>query len=277
MFLSSFDTELNNAITASHRACSKPGNAQLDTPRLASLDNFRDIAGTIAAHTTCYGTLRSMCFYRSNAVTPSAADMAILEQLGIRAIFDLRDDHEIETAPDLLPKGAIYRHFNVLRHRFKGFDLASLRLESAEQTSALMRDVNRDFVVCASAREVLGEVLTAMAQTQGPVLFHCSAGKDRTGWVSALLLSIAGADHATLMYDYLASNAYTAQRIAATLAGMPESRRAIYAPALTVDARYLNAALEQVTRDYGDMDNYLHNGLNLSHQTLSTLRSKLVV
>ncbi len=276
MLLSSYSSELKTALGASQKACASPGITRLDTPRLPSMDNFRDVAGTVTAYSTCYGTLRSNAFYRSNAVIPSAADMLVLEQLGIRAIFDLRADQEIEAEPDVLPTGATYRQFNVLRERFERFDRNALRLESAEQTAAFMQDLNRDFVLSAAIREVLNEVLTTMAETQGPVLFHCSAGKDRTGWVSALLLSIAGADEATLRHDYLATNTYTAQRVTAALAAMPEATRAIYTPVMGVDARYLNAALEQVAIAYGDMDNYLHNGLNLSRQTSSDLRSKLL-
>lgn len=241
------------------------------------MDNFRDVAGTVTAYSTCHGTLRSNAFYRSNAVIPSAADMLLLEELGIRAIFDLRADQEIKAEPDMIPSGATYRQFNVLRERFERTDLSTFSFESGEQTAAFMADVNRDFVQSAAIREVLGEVLTTMAETQGPVLFHCSAGKDRTGWVSALLLSIAGADEATLMNDYLATNTYTAQRINAALVAMPEETRSIYAPVMGVDAHYLNAALEQVAIVYGDMDNYLLNGLNLTRQLLGDLRSKLLM
>ncbi|WP_313302613.1 tyrosine-protein phosphatase [Pseudomonas sp.] len=249
----------------------------LDTPRLPSMDNFRDIAGSHLAYCTPTSVLRSNVFYRSNVVNPSPADKATLERLGVQAIFDLRADQEIAAEPDTHLDGSQYQQFNVLGHRFEAFDPSSFKPRSAEEVSELMREVNRDFVRSAPVRSVLGELLTAMAQTPGPVLFHCSAGKDRTGWVTALLQSIAGADETVLMNDYLATNVYTAARIKATLAAMPEDKGAIYAPALTVDASYLNAALEQVRQQFGDMPEYLRTGLHLSSRTLNDLRSKLLV
>ena len=69
---------------------------ELDTPRLTGMDNFRDIAGTDTAYTTANdGTMRSGVFYRSNALTPTAADLATLNTLGISNVYDLRTPSEI--------------------------------------------------------------------------------------------------------------------------------------------------------------------------------------
>ncbi|MFQ9623831.1 MAG: tyrosine-protein phosphatase [Enterobacteriaceae bacterium] len=68
-----------------------------------------------------------------------------------------------------------------------------------------------------------------LASADGAALFHCTAGKDRTGWTAAMLLSIAGVDEGTIMENYLATNDYTRQRVEATPAMLP-AMAAIYEP-----------------------------------------------
>jgi len=115
-----------------------------------------------------------------------------------------------------------------------------------------------------------------LAAADGAALFHCTAGKDRTGWTAAVLLSIAGVDEATVMSNYLATNDYTAARVAATLAAMPASMAEIYAPLMGVEASYLQAGLDEISADYGNMENYLKQGLGLSQETIYVLRGKMV-
>lgn len=96
----------------------------------------------------------------------------------------------------------------------------------------MMQETNRAFVNDASMRGQFAVLFNELAAADGAALFHCTAGKDRTGWTAAVLLSIAGVDEATIMSNYLATNDYTAARVAATLAAMPASMAEIYAPLL---------------------------------------------
>ena len=72
-----------------------------------------------------------------------------------------------------------------------------------------MRAMNRAFVTDSKQRGRIAQVLTAIARAKGPVLIHCAAGKDRTGWVSAMLQEIAGVTKWESIRDqYLLSNTY---------------------------------------------------------------------
>lgn len=249
----------------------------LDTPRLSSIDNLRDVAGTTTAYSTANdGTMRSGVFYRSNALTPSAADLGTLNGLGIKAVYDLRTPSEIAGTPDTLPNGARYLNIDILGNATSGSNLPTGPLESAADAIAMMQGINRSFVSDAGVRGQFNTLFNELAGVDGAALFHCTAGKDRTGWTAAVLLSIAGVDSATIMSDYLATNEYTAARVAATLAAMPPSMAAIYAPLLGVEASFLQASLDQVTAQYGSMDNYLKLGLGLSQETIYVLRGKMV-
>lgn len=249
----------------------------LDTPRLRSIDNFRDIAGITTAYTTAHdGTMRAGVFYRSNALTPSAADLATLNGLGIKAIFDLRTPAEIAATPDTLLAGATYNNIDIIGSTTSGSNITTVSITSAANAIALMQETNRAFVSDAGMRGQLGVLFNELAGVDGAALFHCTAGKDRTGWTAAVLQSIAGVDDATIMSNYLATNDYTAARIKATLAAMPPAMAAIYGPMIGVDASYLQAGLDQVTAQYGTMDNYLKQGLGLSQETIYVLRGKMV-
>ncbi|MFW6749191.1 tyrosine-protein phosphatase [Pseudomonas glycinae] len=251
--------------------------ADLDTPRLAGIDNFRDIAGTTTAYSTAHdGTMRAGVFYRSNALTPTAADLATLNGLRIKSVYDLRTPSEIASTPDTMPSGATYQNIDIIGSTTSGANITTVSFKSAADAIAMMQETNRAFVSDAGMRGQFGVLFNELAGVDGAALFHCTAGKDRTGWTAAVLLSIAGVDNATIMSNYLATNDYTAERVAKTLAMMPPSMAAIYAPLLGVEASYLQAGLDQVTAQYGSMDNYLKQGLGLSQETIYVLRGKMV-
>ena len=264
---------LSLSIAAAHAA--EP--VLLDTPRLKGMDNFRDVAGTTTAYSTAHdGTMRAGVFYRANAVTPTAADLAILNGLGIKAVYDLRTPSEIAATPDTMISGATYQNIDIIGSTTSGANITTVSFKSAADAIAMMEQTNRAFVSDAGMRGQFNKLFNELATTDGAQLFHCTAGKDRTGWTAAVLQSIAGVDNATIMANYLATNDYTAARVAATLKAMPASMASVYAPLLGVQASYLQAGLDEVTTEYGSMDNYLKQGLGLSQETIYVLRGKLV-
>ena len=261
---------LSLSIAAAHAA-------DLDTPRLQGIDNFRDVAGITTAYSTTHdGSMRAGVFYRSNALTPTASDLATLNGLGIKAVFDLRTPSEIAATPDTMISGATYQNIDIIGATTSGANITTVSFKSAADAIAMMQETNRAFVSDAGMRGQLGVLFNELAGVDGAALFHCTAGKDRTGWTAAVLQSIAGVDNATIMSNYLATNDYTAARVAKTLAMMPPSMAAVYAPLLGVEASYLQAGLDQVTAQYGSMDNYLKQGLGLSQETIYVLRGKMV-
>ncbi|WP_339487518.1 tyrosine-protein phosphatase [Pseudomonas sp. EL_65y_Pfl2_R95] len=247
----------------------------LNTPRLTNADNFRDLAGTQTAYTTSHnGTLRSGVLYRSNALTVTPGDLATLNTLNISNVFDLRTPDEIATAPDILPTGAAYTNINVA-----GTAYADFSLTTAAASIALMEGGERAFVTDPGIRSEFGLLMRELASSENAALFHCTAGKDRTGWTAAILQTLAGVDQATVMADYLATNTYTAERVAATYAqlnALSPEMAAAYQPLLGVQASFLQAGLDQVVASYGSMDNYLKQGLGLDQETIYVLRGKLV-
>lgn len=112
----------------------------------------------------------------------------------------------------------------------------------------------RGYVVRDANRRAAGEVLRAVAKSGEPVLVHCSAGKDRTGWVSDLLQAVAGVPLDVRDADYLATRDYSNGQ---------------------VELAWLQAARSQLVADYGTVMSYLTNGCGLSTTRYSALRARL--
>lgn len=251
---------------------------QPETPRLASVSNFRDVAGAAAGYPTVDGKqMRRGAFYRANTLTLSAADTITIDKLGIASVYDLRTPGEIARTADILPAGATSQALDVLGVS----DFVAPTFDTAAAAVAFMEAQARAYVTGAAQRVGYGELLTRLANGAGAQLFHSNAGKDRAGWVSALLLSIANVPLDVIMQDYLLSNVYLAQSIAAqTEVIRAQSGDAIAAsesPLFTVQDNYLQAGFDQVQASYGTMASYLTQGLGLSQATIDALHDRLVV
>ncbi|MDU6923291.1 tyrosine-protein phosphatase [Franconibacter helveticus] len=247
----------------------------LNTPRLTGIDNFRDVAGLTTAYTTTHnGVMRSGVFYRSNALTPVGSDLTTLENLRVTTVVDVRSPAEIAAQADTLPAGSRYVAVDLIGNN--GAFVIDLSKMNVSDVDAMMEEGERSFVTSDYARQGLSEVFRELAAADDAALFHCTAGKDRTGWISAVLQTIAGVSDEDIMANYLATNDYTAARLDATLAALPESMRETYGALMGVRASWLQAGLDQVIASYGSMDNYLKAGLGLDQATIYVLRGKMV-
>ncbi|WP_181410624.1 tyrosine-protein phosphatase [Nocardioides humi] len=243
--------------------------------RLASADNFRDVAGPGYA-TRDGARLRTGVFYRSNDLRLTDDDHGRIGSIGLRAVIDLRSPTEVDLHPDPAVPGAEALHFDAIGIPMER--MSSLR--SREDAVVLMDDVYRTFVTEDRSRTAFGGVLRQLA-IGGPQLFHCSAGKDRTGWVSALLLHIAGVDDPTIESDYLLTNARSAAsraRVEAEIAQhLGPDLVGVYEPTLVVASEYLDSAWTAVATHFGDRTSYLRDGLGLDDDVLGRLRELLRV
>ncbi|MCG6498998.1 tyrosine-protein phosphatase [Kitasatospora sp. A2-31] len=239
---------------------------------LASAPNFRDAGG----YRTADGQwVRTGVVYRSGDLSKlTDQDLAKLRRLGIRTVFDLRTPAEQKAAPDRIPAGATAVDANVLGVA----DTGAFNVTSPQAAVQAMVDAERTMVSAGSARAAYHSVLESLVERDDEsVLFHCTAGKDRTGWASAALLTALGVPRETVEADYLASNTYRAAENAATLAKLPPAYQAVYKPLLEVRPEYLNAGFDEVQRRFGSFDAYLESGLGLDQRDQRDLRGQLLV
>ncbi|KWT58948.1 hypothetical protein ADL21_26120 [Streptomyces albus subsp. albus] len=232
--------------------------------------NFRDAGG----YRTADGRWVKMgVLYRADALHQlTDADLAKLRRLGIRTDFDLRTPGERAKAPDRLPAGARYVVANVIGEEDSG-ELPP----TAEASERLMAESYRQFIVRPSAAKAYRSLFRTAAEPGSyALLYHCSSGKDRTGWATAVLLMALGVDRETVMRDYLASNDYLAASNAAELAKQPPEIAARLKPVLETRAPYLNAAFDEIEARFGTFGAYLREGLGLNGQELERLRAALL-
>jgi protein-tyrosine phosphatase len=274
-----------------------PASAQqaISTPILQSDENFRDLAGISAGNggtgfvntTSNNGAMRTGVFYRSEALsTLSNADSLILSKLRIGLDIDLRTNSEI-TGPasfpfspnagiDILPIGTNYTWVNIYGTLSPPSTLTATPPVTDKATAiTYMKTTYQNFVTDPVQRAAFHTVLIDLANEADPALYHCSGGKDRTGWTSMLLQSIAGVSPTTIMQDYLASNNYMAASIAQIMNAYSADAQ-VLAVMLGVRRGFLQAGLDQVIASYGSLNAYLIQGLGLTQADIYVLRAKMV-
>ena len=252
-------------------------DAPAELLRLASADNFRDVAGMGQGYPTRDGRrVRRGVFFRANELQLTHEDATSLAALGIRVIHDLRSGPEVEAHPDVEVPGATWRHVEV-----SGIPMAMVDgLTDTAAAEQVMREVYEAFVRSPAARASYATLLRDLATEEPPHLFHCTAGKDRTGWAAALLLEIAGVDRDTIVEDYLLTNEVSSSTREKYLALVAEhlgpEKVAVYEPTMVVEQGYLQAAYDAVDADHGSVEGYLRDGLGLDDDLLDELRARLV-
>jgi protein-tyrosine phosphatase len=235
--------------------------------------NLRDIGGY---RTTSGAWVRMGVVYRSQALddlTPS--DLSIVNGLGITDVYDLRTPDEASGSPDAQLAGATYHLVNVFGTPSPGGNVGT----TTASAQSYMTTMNRQFVTGSADREAFKTLLTDVADSTGAQLFNCTAGKDRTGWATAVILTLLGVAPSTVMQDYMLSNTYYFDSAATQnlLKNQSASQTATLTAVLDVSPTYLQSGLDQVTSTYGSMYAYVVKGLGVSPATVTKLREKLLV
>ena len=254
---------------------------------ILDLPNGRDLGGLPGAG----GTIRPGLLLRSAAPTGAAAGSA-LAALGVRRVVDLRTDLEREQQPTEVPAGAQRHNADVLADAsYAGAaNLGRLAAEAlgghqvadgfaGRDLRAVMLDSYRDFTGLGSGRRAAADVIRLLAQDDaGPVLLHCTAGKDRTGWLVALVLHCLGTPWEAVMADYLASGPAVLGMFDGFLRRLPDPAGAadVLAPVLGVDPEYLAAARQEAETEFGSLEAYVRQGLGIEDDVLALLRARLL-
>ncbi len=243
--------------------------------RLASADNFRDLTGP--GHRTADGrALRPGLIYRSNELTLTDEDATRVAGLGVTTVLDLRHADEIALHADAEVPGATWEHLEI-----PGIPMEAVAtLDDASRAEAVMHEVYEGFVRHPGARAAFGALIGRMATAQAPLVFHCTAGKDRTGWAAVLALCICGVPDDMVLDDYLATNRVSSRTrekyLGMVRAHLGADKVEVYERVMVADERYLTAAFDAVAADFGSLAGYLDVGLGLTDATLDALRARLV-
>jgi protein-tyrosine phosphatase len=234
---------------------------------LAGASNFRDLGG----YRTGDGRrVRWRQIFRSNHLGHlTDDDVAVVRGLGVRRAFDFRGREE-RTA-------ALCRVTEIDVHSLpveptvvaalRAIAAAGTRL-SADHAVEVMRDSYRGYVQQNTPR--FRSLFAHLVHDRTPLVIHCTAGKDRTGFACALILHTFGVPDEVISDDYLLTNRfYRRDPVAST--DLPDDVKEVLS---TVRTSFLAAALEAIDADYGNLETYLREGLGLGKAERAELETR---
>lgn len=248
---------------------------------LEGAPNFRDLGG----YATEDGrVVRWGLFYRSdNLHELTDQDLERVSELGIHLVCDFRSPDEREEEPDRLPANdppavaelAVWDpsfSSQAFREKFESGDLDDVDF------GEILVEGNRKFATQFSPLyAAMFELITNPANL--PVVVHCTAGKDRAGFASALILKVLGVPMETIYEDYLLTNFYTEEKIdrmvtTVRVASLFQVDEAQLRMVMGVERRFLEAAFDEIDKQYGSFDNYRREALGIGDEELASFRER---
>ncbi|WP_376700949.1 tyrosine-protein phosphatase [Listeria booriae] len=230
--------------------------------------NFRDLGGYVntAGKTVKWGKL-----YRSSLLTNiTEKDKDTLEKLGVSWICDLRSTSEIAAKPTPALAHIKNRHIPIGTAKNESTESQKIDIPDDHRVyEPLMGESYRVFVQSKDGfREIFNDIIE---KEEVPFLFHCTAGKDRTGVLGALLLKLLDIPENTILADYELTNQY-ADNILGEMQGLvnafSNSEKKIdlenFRPMAEARPAYLEIAFDEMQKEYGSVDAYLEKGIGIT-------------
>jgi len=242
-----------------------------DTParhlNLAGASNFRDLGGYPARNDR---RVRWRQIFRSNHLGHlSDDDIEVVRGLGVRSAFDFRG--RVERAEALCGMAEITVHSLPVEPTV----VAALRAIAATGTplstvhaTEVMRDSYRSYVQQNTPR--FRTLFAHLLEDSAPLVIHCTAGKDRTGFACALILNTLGVPDQVISEDYLLTNRFY-RRDPSASSDLPDDVKQVLG---SVQTSFLAAAFEAIDADYGDLESYLRDGLGLGAAERAELEAR---
>lgn len=266
------------------------------------IQNCRDFWGLTTSDG--YYVRNGHMFRSANLSEVSESDINRLVRIyHLKKIIDLRTTMEKEQKPDVKIDGVEYIHIPIfdeikvgISHE-KETDIESAggragaenggQVDGNKQMSynmpPKMEDMYRWVVSNKACMENIRRVLQTILQhdyDSGSILWHCTEGKDRCGMVSAFILSILTVDKNTILEDYLLTNEVNGPKVEMYYqkvleAGKPEAYALSVKNAFLAKEEYFNAAFDVIDKEYGGVDKYIRDGLNISEEMIEKFRNKM--
>lgn len=253
--------------------------------KLKSLKNTRDLGGFVGYDNK---KVKEKRLIRSGQLgKASDEDLAVLmNQYNLKTVIDLRMDAEISELPDKELNGVNYVHFPLLDNSFLGIARDEYSMEawlnvfknSDADPEKLFADMYVKILMSDSVQPMITQFFDLLInQKSGSVLWHCSAGKDRVGVTTMLVLSALGVDRETIIEDYLMTNRFSmGLNIKVHLfipfkIKDPKIRKCIYI-LFGVKRAYLENIFNLIDKEYGNVENFLAVRFGIDSDKLNRLR-----
>ena len=233
---------------------------------LTGATNFRDLGGYLG-HMGRPVKWRKI-FRSDHLANLSPDDLHQIQNLGVKRSFDFRGIQESQAQSYDWPN--IQRHSLSIEptvvQRLQAQTLTGKPLTAADALDA-MQTTYRDFVKVDSRR--FAELFEHLLERPDPLLFHCTAGKDRTGLAAALVLSALGVSEPDIWRDYLLTNQLYKRNSTGVISLSPDVLKIVW----EVQESFLQASLEEIQSRYGNIQNYLSTELGMTPAAKLRLQS----
>ncbi len=259
----------------------KSSNENTRVLSVRGVENFRDLGG----YTGFDGrTVKWGCLYRSGQLSNlNNRGLTTLSNLNLHTVIDFRSKLEVEKHPNRLPPGTRQINLPILGQLNKDMEQ---EVHSRIKNNNFLDFKPEDFFLAAYQEFATGFtpkyksfVHTVLNAKGSPVLWHCTAGKDRTGFASAILLQLLGVDLDIIYQDYLLSNQYMKRMnkilMLAVLARGMKAYRMIQ-PLRQVQRKWLERAILSIDNEWGDFQSYAREGLALDQADIRKLQDTLL-
>jgi protein-tyrosine phosphatase len=230
--------------------------------------NFRDLGGYVTddgRHT------RWRTLFRADGLGElTEPDFDILRQLGIRTVIDLRTGHELQQSRfDVEAHPVEFHHFPFIKSLGNADDFERAPGFLGTQYQEMLQD---------AATQIVGALTALAAPDARPAVFHCTAGKDRTGLLSALMLSLLGVPEETVVADYALSGAAMQRLRAKLLIKFPDGKLLVDANAdalFSADPSNMVALFAHLNDRYGSVREYA-SAIGLPDDVVDRLREAML-
>jgi protein-tyrosine phosphatase len=243
--------------------------------------NLRDLGGysTNDGRIVKWGKL-----FRSDQLTNlSEAGQSCLQKMGLKLIIDLRTSMERRKKPNPKMKGITDVHFPI----YEDMTLFDRNMLNMVLNFSMNRDVlpyftnmYRKMVTNTTAQNSLRNMLDLIIKMDDPVvLWHCRSGKDRTGFVTAIILLILGVPKKTIMKDYLLTNTFRSSNndnLIKKVNQKPNNLNSGLITFLKAEESYLQAAFDEMKLRYGSTDSYIKKVLGVSVEKRNLFKKKFL-
>ena len=243
--------------------------------KMQKIHNFRDLGGYETENGQVVWGKIFRCGYPGKA---SQQDIDTIRSLGIRTIVDLRDDGEVKRNPGLFLEGIETLHIQVAdRQMVSSFDVGFRRKRLLQSFTD-----NYKTMILDRGAKALGSVLEIISDPANlPILFHCTAGKDRTGVLAALILLHLGVKKEDILKDYALSNKHARYLIENTKRTLKIPRYlgfhvGQFMPLISANPYTLNETLKYLENRYGDLQTYLVEEASVKQENLELLKQNLI-
>lgn len=219
--------------------------------------NFRDMGGfkTLDSRRVKWGKL----FRADELSNLTEEDVTYLGSIPITSIIDFRAISETRRSPDRYPSTVRFIHpLSITPGNLSSEGIQANLLKT--NINIHMKQMNRLLVsepACVKSFKAFFTII--QNRLSAPLIFHCSAGKDRTGMAAFLLLVALGVDEEVAKEDYLASKIYLADKYDAFIARYPKAE-----PLFTVKRQFIHAGISQMKKDNGSIENFLTRKLHVN-------------